>query len=95
MLSGQLICRDALDVEVVRQYLPRHIELTLAEPGCVSFTVVPTSDERVWQVDERFVDEAAFEVHQRRVAASEWGHATAGIERDYIIGGRGEPEPRI
>ncbi|MEZ5086110.1 MAG: hypothetical protein R2722_07640 [Tessaracoccus sp.] len=40
----------------------------------------------MWQVDELFVDAAAFAAHQDRVARSEWGRATAGIERRYTIG---------
>jgi hypothetical protein len=31
------------------------------------------------------VDQAAFDSHQARVQASEWGRATAGIERDYVV----------
>jgi hypothetical protein len=41
----------------------------------------------VWQVEERFRDADAFRAHQERVRASEWGHATAGIERRYTVEG--------
>jgi hypothetical protein len=34
------------------------------------------------------VDEAAFDAHQRRVASSDWGAATIGIERHYTVRGR-------
>ena len=34
-----------------------------------------------------FQDAAAFTAHQQRVAGSEWGRATAGIERRYEIEG--------
>ena len=87
VLSGRLICVDEREIAIVRKHLPAHIELTLAEAGCVSFAVHPASDDGVWQVDERFVDAAAFEAHQRRVASSAWGRATADIQRDYIIRG--------
>ena len=39
----------------------------------------------MWQVEESFEHEAAFEAHQKRVASSEWGQATAGIERRYSV----------
>jgi quinol monooxygenase YgiN len=86
-LSGQLVCRNAAEAALVSQQLPLHVELTLAEAGCISFVVTPTGDPLVWQVDERFRDAAAFGVHQSRVRASEWGRATAGIERRYTVQG--------
>ncbi|EGD56813.1 putative quinol monooxygenase [Gordonia neofelifaecis] len=85
MLSGRLICADDEQLAVVETHLARHIELTRAEPGCLEFSVVPTDDPLVWRVDERFVDPRAFDAHQRRVEESEWGRATAAIERDYTI----------
>lgn len=66
-------------------HLPEHIRLTRAEPGCLSFEVSPTINPLVWQVDEQFQDDASFLAHQQRVAASEWGRATASIERRYEI----------
>ena len=87
-LSGELSCADAAEAERVRAHLDEHVALTRAEPGCLSFEVTPTADELVWRVAERFVDEAAFDAHQRRVAASTWGRETAGIERSYVIRGR-------
>ncbi len=39
-------------------------------------------------MSERFLDEAAFDAHQRRVASSTWGRETAGIQRSYVIRGR-------
>lgn len=86
-LTGQLICRDAAEAQIVAEHLPRHIERTHAEPGCISFEVTPTTDPLVWDVEEQFEDEAVFREHQARVAASEWGQATAGIERRYSIDG--------
>lgn len=86
-LTGQLICRDAAEARIVTEQLPRHIELTRAEPGCLSFQVTPTTDPLVWDVEERFEDEVVFRAHQARVAASDWGRATAGIERRYSIDG--------
>lgn len=85
VLTGRLLCASADEAAVVARELPRHVELTRAEPGCLSFEVEPTDDPLVWSVAERFVDRAAFAAHQARVAESDWGRATAGIERDYVI----------
>lgn len=87
-LSGELRCADDAEAARVRAHLPAHLALTRAEPGCLAFDVDPTDDPLVWRVGERFVDEAAFDAHQRRVAASAWGTATAGIDRRYEIRGR-------
>ena len=86
-LTGQLICRSAEEEAKVREHLARHIALTRAEPGCLSFDVTPADTPRVWEVAERFADAASFRAHQARVAASEWGAATAGIERRYTVRG--------
>lgn len=84
-LTGRLVCDTLEHVRVVEENLPLHTQLTRAEPGCVSFEVTRTHDELVWQVDELFQDAESFAEHQRRVADSEWGRATAGIERRYEI----------
>lgn len=88
-LSGYLRCANSHEADIVVTHLPRHIELTRAEPGCLSFDVQPTADPLVWSVAERFADQGAFGRHQARVEASEWGRATSGIVRDYVI--RSEP----
>ncbi|WP_285188192.1 VOC family protein [Rhodococcus sp. MEB041] len=84
-LSGQLVCRDDAELAVVSECLPRHVELTRAEPGCVSFDVHQSGDPLVWLVDEYFTDDDAFARHQDRVSSSEWGRRTAGIERRYVV----------
>ncbi|WP_194411018.1 putative quinol monooxygenase [Microbacterium cremeum] len=86
-LTGQLVCESSEQAELVVQHLPMHMALTRAEPGCISFEVHRTNDALIWQVDERFESEAAFGAHQDRVAASEWGRATARIRRQYSIEG--------
>ncbi|MDY7529240.1 MULTISPECIES: GNAT family N-acetyltransferase [unclassified Cryobacterium] len=84
-LSGQLVCLTQDQAGTVREHLQLHLALTRAEPGCLSFNVTRTSNPLVWQVEERFEQASAFEAHQERVASSEWGHATAGIERHYSV----------
>jgi quinol monooxygenase YgiN len=86
-LTGRLICSTPDEARVVAAHLPRHVALTRAEHGCLAFDVTPTADGLTWQVEERFVNEAAFIVHQDRVAGSEWGRMTAGIERRYSTEG--------
>jgi quinol monooxygenase YgiN len=86
-LSGQLVCATDEQSRVVRLHLPDHIRLTEAEAGCISFRVTETGDPLIWSVEERFADQQVFELHQARVAGSEWGKATAGIERRYVIEG--------
>lgn len=85
VLTGELRCADEEQAARVRRHLPRHIELSRAEPGCLSFDVTVTGDPLVWRVEEAFVDEEAFARHQERVAASRWGRETQGIERRYEI----------
>jgi hypothetical protein len=41
----------------------------------------------VWSVEERFEDQQVFELHQQRVAGSEWGRVTSGIERRCSVEG--------
>lgn len=84
-LTGCLICTDEQQAEVVRRHLPDHIRLTRAEAGCLRFDVVETSDPWVWQVDETFTDQTAFDAHQARTKASDWHLATAQIRRDFQI----------
>ena len=86
-LHGHLICTTPDELATVETYLPEHIRLTRAEPGCLSFEVTQTDDPMVWRVAEGFTDRAAFEAHQRRVKASDWGRATAGIRRAYEVTG--------
>ena len=86
-LTGQLVCTSEQDARIVRHHLPEHVRLTLAEPGCISFTVAPTDNPLIWSVEERFRDAKAFRAHQNRARASAWGRATADISRSYRITG--------
>ena len=71
----------------VRAALPKHIELTRAEPGCLSFSVEPSPDvPGRFVVAEVFVDQAAFDAHQVRMRSSEWFGVTEGLSRTYTIG---------
>ncbi|WP_423184603.1 putative quinol monooxygenase [Arthrobacter sp. NyZ413] len=86
-LSGQLVCSDTNELAAVVLHLPNHVALTRAEAGCISFHVSRTGNPLVWQVEERFRDAEAFHAHQHRATNSDWGRATAGIERRYTVEG--------
>lgn len=83
-LVGRLVCRSEAEAAIVRQYLPLHIQLSRAEPGCLSFDV-PQIAPLLWEVRESFTDAAAFDAHQTRTRASEWYRQSASIARDYQI----------
>lgn len=85
-LQGRLICADAEQAESVRRHLPEHSALSRAEAGCLIFEVWQDPDNPlIWQVNEAFADQAAFEQHQTRTRASQWWRATADIKREYIL----------
>lgn len=86
-LSGFVVCANEREASVIRQHLPEHIALTRAERGCLSFEVRESIDPLVWLVDEHFDTDEAFAAHQARVASSDWGRLTQGIERRYTITG--------
>lgn len=85
ILSGYLDVPDA-DLPTVAAHLPEHIRLSLAEDGCISFNVrVDPEDPNRYLVDEEFASQASFDAHQARVKASDWGQATAHLNRAYTI----------
>jgi len=78
----------ATRLAAVSDALPKHIALTRAEAGCLSFEVTPDAAHAGrFQVAELFVDRAAFDAHQTRTKASEWAKITDGIPRSYQIEG--------
>ena len=90
-MSGMIYLNGHIDVPQdriadVEAALPMHIELTRAEPGCVSFEVVPSTQvEGRFKVAELFVNRAAFEAHKERTKSSKWFKVTEGIPREYEI----------
>jgi quinol monooxygenase YgiN len=72
--------------DAVMDALPKHIELTMAEAGCISFDVKPCPDTaNRLLVAEAFEDQAAFDFHQARNKASVWFQTTLGIARHFNI----------
>ena len=86
-VTGRLIAANASEADLIRSYLPDHIRLSRAEPGCLSFNVYPTDDPLVWRLEESFSDQAAFEAHQARTRAGAWYKATAHLRRDFRVSG--------
>ena len=85
VLSGYLEVPDE-DIETVEDHLPEHIRLSVAERGCLSFKVqVDPENPNIYLVDEEFSDQSAFDAHQARVKASDWGRVTAHLMRKYKI----------
>ena len=73
ILTGQLICHGDDETAIVAELLPRHVELTLSEPGCISFKVEQSGNPWVWDVSECFKDARSFELHQHvKKPASFW-----------------------
>ncbi|MEZ5887404.1 MAG: antibiotic biosynthesis monooxygenase [Paracoccaceae bacterium] len=90
-LSGFLLCRSLEEADRISHLLPDHIRLTRAEPGCILFEVIRSmADPARFAVREIFASRADLEAHTARVKASDWGRATKGIPRDYVltIGGK-------
>lgn len=84
-LTGRLVCKNADEAALVRQYLPEHKALTKKENGCVSFEVTETADPLIWNVEELFSNQTTFDAHQTRTRASVWGSETRAIAREYDI----------
>ena len=84
-LTGTLICATLDDLVIVQTYLPDHIRLSRAEPGCLSFDVTQSGDPLVWHLDETYTDQAAFDAHQTRNRASIWWQMSQTLIRDFQI----------
>ena len=85
ILKGFILV-PASELEVVKQALVKHKQLTLDEPGCITFKVVENKKDPLrFDVYEEFTSQSAFEQHQQRVSDSDWGKVTVNVERHYQI----------
>lgn len=85
ILAGHIEVPDA-DLLKVCSELPRHIELTREEKGCLVFSVEQDSEQKNrFNVYEEFDSEDAFAQHQERVKNARWGSVTRNVERHYQI----------
>ncbi len=85
ILEGHIVVSDA-DLPAVMAELPTHVQLTRQEAGCLCFHVNQSEEaDNVFYVYEEFIDQGAFEEHQRRVQSSNWGIAAANVQRHYQV----------
>ena len=83
--SGSNTC-EADDLELVRTYVPDHIRLTMAEPGCVRFSIEASDEDPCkFIVSEEFIDRSAFDAHTARTRQSAWWEKTQHIPRDITV----------
>ena len=76
----------AYRVEQVSEALKDHIKLTREEKGCIFFNVDACPEVKGrFLVSEAFVDEAAFQFHQKRAGASPWAEESKDVPRDYEV----------
>lgn len=72
------------ELETIKNKLNEHIENTLNEDGCLDFDVTQDdSDECIFHVFEKFLDNDAFNLHQARTKISDWGAVSKNVERFY------------
>lgn len=74
------------DLDAVMSALPKHIELSRQETGCLKFEVERDSSiPNRFNVYEEFISQEAFDAHQLRVKQSEWWQASKNASRHYTI----------
>ncbi|MFC0058735.1 putative quinol monooxygenase [Vibrio inusitatus] len=84
-LEGHILV-PVQDLKQILEALPEHIELTQAEPGCITFHVQQSSRKpHRFDVYEVFIDREGFEYHQSRVKESRWGAITSNVIRHYQV----------
>jgi quinol monooxygenase YgiN len=85
ILQGHIIVPDA-DLELVKSELLVHTKLTEQEAGCLVFSVtVDKYNQNKFDVYEEFVNQTAFDMHQKRVKGSNWGKVTHRVQRHYQV----------
>lgn len=83
-LAGTIRCATD-ETESLRAAIPDHVARSRAEPGCLAFDIRATADPCIYEVTERFRDQAAFDAHQMRTRASAWWGVTGHMDRDFEI----------
>ncbi|GLK65916.1 hypothetical protein GCM10017635_33930 [Paracoccus kondratievae] len=91
-LIGRLICADTAQMLLALDLLTEHTELSRAEPGNLRFDLNQAEDPLIWELNELYADDEAFEAHRTRLRDSRWGRESQGIKRDFT---RTAPLPRI
>ena len=91
-LTGRLICADTAQMLLALDLLTEHVALSRAEPGNLRFDLAQSDDPMIWELDELYADEDAFQAHRARLVGSRWGRESHGIQRDFT---RSTPLPRL
>ena len=74
------------ELALIQRELKTHIELTRAEPGCISFVIEQDAKNRCFfNVYEEFESQQAFDAHQARVKGSRWGLVSKNVIRHYRV----------
>ncbi len=85
VINGTIKCTPD-DVGMVVERVKEHIRLSRLEAGCIKFDITQSDDDPcVFNVSERFFDQAAFDTHSVRTRASIWWKETKHIPRDMKI----------
>lgn len=85
ILKGYIIVPNE-DLITVKTALLTHIKLTQCEPGNLVFKVdQDKSNLNKFHVYEAFINQAAFEFHQKRIKQSDWGNVTKNVDRHYQV----------
>ncbi len=85
ILQGHIEVSE-VELDSVLEELPKHIQLTLNETGCIIFQVQQDADDTcTFHVYEEFESEDAFKYHQQRVKNSSWGKAAKNVKRFYSV----------
>ncbi|MBO9489173.1 antibiotic biosynthesis monooxygenase [Endozoicomonas sp. G2_1] len=85
VLSGFIIVPKQ-DLKTIKAELAHHIRLTRQEAGCIVFNVIQNEELSTrFDVYEEFVDQQAFEHHQKRIKKSNWGKLTKDVQRSFNI----------
>lgn len=85
ILTGYVLIPEG-ELEILREAIKQHIKLTLAEPGCLEFSLIQSAENPLkYSLYEEFVDQAAFDFHQIRTKNSMWTKLSQNVERHFSI----------
>ena len=82
-ISGQLRCADIGQLMRALDLLPEHAEHSRSEPGNLRFDLIQTDDPMVFELNELYADDDAFQAHRARLKGARWGAESHGISRHF------------
>ena len=85
ILTGYVLIPKG-EYNILKPAIAEHIKLTLAEPGCLEFSLTQNKDDPLkYSLYEEFVDKTAFDLHQARTKASRWAKLSKNVERHFSV----------